>query len=141
MVGIALPLLGGCIETRTDFMAPNEVVITAQSRTLLNDNVSAEVLKQAALVTRNNGFRYFEIMGAGDASRRASVLIPGEATTNGAVTGNGNFATYNGSTVYTPPMVMGIVLPGEQIRVHMFKDGDSDASNPRVFDANQVLRR
>jgi hypothetical protein len=133
--------ISGCIETQTDFVAANEVVITAQSRTLLNDNVSNKVLQQAAKVTRAGGYRYFEILGADDASRQANIILPGRATSNGTVMVSGSMATYSDTATYTPPAVMGVILPGEQIRIRMFRDGDAEAKDPRVFDADQILRR
>ena len=133
--------LAGCIETRADFVAANEIVITAQSRTLLNDNVGAEVIKQSAKATLAQGFRYFVVLGEGDASRQSTIVVPGQSTSNGTVAFSGSFASYNDTTSYTPPTLLGVVLPGEQIRIRMFKEGDAEASDPRIFDAKKILRR
>jgi hypothetical protein len=109
--------------------------------------VQHETIVEAAKVTVSRGYRYFQIVGAQDTTRTATLYVPGQTQTNGSVSGTamttGPYTTYNGTynsqTTKTPGQVVPLIKPGMDITVRMYRDGEINIQQPGVWDAQSIL--
>ncbi|WP_298800035.1 hypothetical protein [uncultured Devosia sp.] len=137
---VSVALLAGCVRTETSQIDARTAIISARGTAFDTPaKVQLSVMVEAAKMTQAHGFKYFALLSAQDATTHGAVYIPGQTTSNTTVTGFGNSA-YATTTTYTSPgSVVGIVKPGEDITIRMFKEGEVPANAPGVWEAASIL--
>jgi hypothetical protein len=123
-------------------------IVTARGTAFDNPaTVQHDVLVRAAILTSSRGFRFFQVLGATDRTRTATMVIPGETHSSGTVAGSattvgnttyGN-ANYSGSSYTTPASIIPLVKPGTDITIHMFKQGETYSGQAGIWDAQSII--
>jgi hypothetical protein len=94
---------------------------------------------RAAEIGKKLGYTHFALLGSEDQSTREIVATGSTSHTTGSVYGNGNSATYSGTTT-THPNTMPVFKPGVEIGVQYF-EGPPQGRFLEVFEIEEVLAR
>lgn len=133
-------VLAGCVRTETAQIDARTAIISGRGSAFDSAaKVQVAAMVQAAKTTKSKGFRYFTVLGAQDTTTHGAVYIPGQTTSNTTVSGFGNTAYATTTSTTTPGSMVGIVKPGEDITIKMFKEGEVQASAPGIWDADSIL--
>lgn len=94
-------------------------------------------LLKAAETTLNQGYRYFQIVGAADASRQEQFTTSGYSSTT--LSGTGSYMTAR--TTYTPGQTINTFKPGQDIFIRMYRAEEIPAGAQDSFmDAEQIKK-
>lgn len=106
-----------------------------------NPKTAAEyVIHRCAELTQRRGFSYFGILAVSDQSVTRTFTTPAHAYTTGTAyanaIGNTAFATYHGTTYYTPAQTIRFNFPRPVITIKMFNAWPKGAN---LVDASSIL--
>jgi hypothetical protein len=151
IVFVAVVLCGGltaCVQSTTTMLDSRTAIISGRG-SAFDDNpqVVKAMLSEAAETTKARGFTHFQIVGSQDATRHGAVVLPGQTTTTGTMSGTantfGNFGTYGGTytsrTTTTPGTVIPTVMPGADITIRMYAEGEVSPNTPGLWSAESIL--
>jgi hypothetical protein len=143
LVGCATPYqpmgaLGGYQEEQ---LAPEIYRVAFFGNGYTNPQTAAEyVIHRCAELTQQRGFRYFGILAVSDQSVSRTFTTPAHAYTTGTAyanaIGNTAFATYHGTTYYTPAQTIQFNFPRPVITIKMFNAWPKGAD---LVDASSIL--
>jgi hypothetical protein len=89
----------------------------------------------AATLAKSQGFQYFAIVSSADASRSGTVVFPGQTYGTASVIGSSVFA----NAYTTPGVAANYVLPGQDVTVQFYHEGEVPAGTPNVWSVASVL--
>lgn len=93
--------------------------------------------KMAAIETLRAGYEKYIIINAESQSNVSINTLPGTYHTNGFVTGNSNFASYQGTTYYQPGPTIYSGTNDAAFHIKMFKKGQKGSS--KAINAKEIL--
>ena len=138
-------LLSACVQTRSHMLDNSTATISARGGAVhTGSDVIAAVVRKAAQLTKEKGYRYFAVVSAENTTRQGMLYIPGQTHTYGTATaystGYGSaYGTYNSTSYTTPGTFAPITQPGEDVVIRMYHEGEIDPHAPGVYDAEAVL--
>jgi hypothetical protein len=94
---------------------------------------------RAAEIGQKLGFTHFVVLGTEDQSKREIISTGTTSNTTGSVYGNGNYATYTGTTT-THANTMPVFKPGVEMGVQFF-EGRPQGRFLEVFEIQEVSAR
>ena len=140
--------LGACASGPTSMMITKDTAIVSVTG---RDNsermkVVETSLAEAARVTRRQGYRYFVILDAADASRNGRRIVPIRRVRTGASIHEQVFGTVSlpsavsvYGTLPAPGRPVTYFQPGLDITIRMYRDGDVTPDRQGVWDSNAIL--
>jgi hypothetical protein len=131
-------VLGGYQEEQ---LAPDIYRVAFFGNGYTNPQTAAEyVIHRCAELTEQRGYRYFGILVVSDQSTTRTFTTPAHAYTTGTAyanaIGNTAFATYHGTTYYTPAQTIQFNFPRPVITIKMFNAWPKGAE---LVDASSIL--
>lgn len=137
-VTLIAALVSSCAASSSMRTAQNEMIIKTRAAPICGDTGAMKVAeKQAAIETIKAGYDRYIIMGQAGQDTTRVVSMPGSYQTTGTATVYGNTGFYSGNTVYRPGPTFVTGGHGQDLAIHMFKDGEPGASN--AISARSVL--
>lgn len=133
-------LLGGVSATRID---TNTVQISGKGNAYTAAaTIQQYVLLKAADETLADGYDFFVLVSASDASRSGAFYVPGQTTSyttgNASIVGNNIYGQTTTHTYTTPGSTFAFVKPGEDVIVKMYSGVKPADAPPNVYDARQI---
>ena len=129
-----------CVRTTSHMLNENTAMISARGTAFDTPaSVFKQTLKQAALLTQERGYEYFQIVSATDATRRGYYTAPQTASTTGSATFFGSRLNYNQSTNYSAVSGTELIKPGTDLAIIMLRKDEIAPNQKGVWNAVQVL--
>ena len=133
-------LLGGVSATRID---TDTVQISGKGNAYTSAaTIQQYVLLKAADETLADGYDFFVLLSASDASRSGAFYIPGQTTSyttgNASVVGNNVYGQATTQTYTTPGSTYTFIKPGEDAVIKMYRGVKPAHAPPNVYDAHQI---
>lgn len=143
-VAILAALLSACVTAETTMLDERTAIISGRGDEFSSAaRVQQRVMLEAATAATSRGYRYFMIQQANDTTRRGIVQRP--MTTTGQ--GQGTTTCYYGTcqtnaqanTMTTGGGSYEVIMPGADILVRFYHEGEIDPATPGLWDAQSVL--
>ncbi|MGN6517124.1 MAG: CC0125/CC1285 family lipoprotein [Rhizomicrobium sp.] len=133
-------LLGGVSATRID---DNTIQISGKGNAYTSAaTIQQYVLLKAADETLADGYDFFVLVSASDASRSGAFYVPGQTTSyttgSASIMGNNVYGQATTHTYATPGSAFIFIKPGEDAVIKMYRGVKPADAPPNVYDAYQV---
>lgn len=141
-------ILAGCVRSSADMLDERTAIVSARGTAFdSHAGVTKEVLRRAAQLTVDRGYRYFMVLGVEDTTTHSTMYVPGDTHTMGTYNANVHSynthssvtGTYSGSTYSDPGYVSEFVKPGTDIMIRMFTLEEGVPGHPQLWDAVSIL--
>ena len=140
----AASVLSACVTAETLMLDERTAIISGSGDELSSPaRVQQRIMLEAANAATARGFRYFVVQSVQDTTRRGVTQLPTQSYAQGNGTTTCSFgvcqtsATANGMTFGGGSYES--VMPGSDVQVRFFREGEIDPATPGLWDAVSIL--